>query len=527
MLCMHDIILRGGRVIDGTGNPWFQADVAIKDGFIVGVGRIEEDADIILDVDGLIVSPGFIDVHSHSDLFLLVVPLAEAKVMQGVTTEILGQDGLGEAPIRENVVEEWRRYLSGLNGDPDVNWSWRSFGEYLKALEEAETSINVASLVGHGNLRLLAMGLDDRKPTSEELYEMKQLLQESMAEGGLGLSTGLIYSPCVYAETAELTELCGVVADLGGVFVVHMRNEGNYLLESIDEVVSIGRGSGSPIHISHFKAGGEANWGKSKDSLKMLDEARADGIDVTFDQYPYTAGSTFLSSLLSPWVHEGGVNRMLERILEPNTRAKIIDEMTDKSLEGGRTTNWDRLLVTSVSSEANRRYEGLSMSEIAKARGQTEAEALIDIVSEEKNAVTMASFTMDEEDVKRIMRHPLGMACTDGILLGKPHPRAYGSRPRILGRYVREGILTLEQAVRRMTSLPAQRFKFEKRGVIKPGFRADITVFDAGTVTDIATYQDSRRYPKGIQHVIINGVITVKDSEHTKASSGHVLRHAP
>ena len=273
---MHDIILRGGQVIDGTGNPWFYADVAIEDGFIVGVGRIREDAKVIIDVGGLIISPGFIDVHSHSDLFLLVDPFAEAKVMQGVTTEILGQDGLGEAPIRENVVEEWRRYLSGLNGDPDVRWSWRGFGEYLDALEEARTSINVASLVGHGNLRLLAMGMDDRKPTPGELSEMKELLQESMVEGALGLSTGLIYPPCVYADTAELTELCGVVAERGGVFVVHMRNEGNYLLESIDEVVSIGRESGAPIHISHFKAGGEANWGKSKDSLRMLDEVRDD-----------------------------------------------------------------------------------------------------------------------------------------------------------------------------------------------------------------------------------------------------------
>jgi N-acyl-D-amino-acid deacylase len=522
---MHDIILRGGRVVDGTGNPWFHGDVAIEDGFIVSVGRIREDANIILDVEGLIVSPGFIDVHSHSDLFLLVNPYAEAKVMQGVTTEILGQDGLGEAPIRESVIEEWRKYLSGLNGDPDINWNWQSFGEYLNALEKAETSINVASLVGHGNLRLLAMGMDNRTPAPEELIEMKDLLQESMMEGALGLSTGLIYSPCVYANTVELTELCCVVSELEGIFVVHMRNEGNYLLESIDEVVSIGRKSGAPIHISHFKAGGEANWGKSKDSLSMLEEIRAEGIDVTFDQYPYTAGSTFLSSFLSPWVHEGGVDRMLERVLEPDARAKIIDEMTDRSLEGGRTTNWDRLLVTSVSSEANSEFEGLSMSAIAKARGQTEVEALIDIISEEKNAVTMASFTMDEGDVKRIMRHPLGMACTDGILLGKPHPRAYGSMPRILGRYVREGTLTLEQAVRRMTSFPAQRFKFEKRGIIKPDFHADITIFDAETVTDTATYQDSRRYPKGILHVIVNGEITVKNSEHTKVRSGHVLRH--
>jgi N-acyl-D-amino-acid deacylase len=502
---MHDIILRGGRVIDGTGNPWFHGDVAIKNGYIVSVGRIREDANIILDVDGLVVSPGFIDVHSHSDLFLLENPFAEAKVMQGVTTEILGQDGLGEAPIRESVVEEWRKYLSGLNGDPDINWNWRSFGEYLNVLEKAETSINVASLVGHGNLRLLAMGMDNRAPTPEELDEMKDLLKESIMEGALGLSTGLIYSPCVYANSAELTELCCVVNELRGVFVVHMRNEGNFLLESIDEVVSIGRVSRVPIHISHFKAGGEANWGKSKDSLRMLEEARADGIDVTFDQYPYTAGSTFLSSFLSPWVHEGVVDKM--------------------RLEGGRTTNWDRLLVTSISSDANSEFEGLSMSAIAKARGQTEVEALIDIISEEKNAVTMASFTMDEGDVKRIMRHPLGMACTDGILLGKPHPRAYGSMPRILGRYVREGTLTLEQAVRRMTSLPAQRFKFEKRGILKPDFHADITVFNAETVIDTATYQDSRKYPKGILHVIVNGEITVKDSEHTKVRSGHVLRH--
>ncbi|TRO53938.1 D-aminoacylase [Candidatus Bathyarchaeota archaeon] len=518
---MHDILLRGGRVVDGTGNPWYRGDVAVKDGIISGLGRVWDEAETVLDVEGLAVAPGFIDTHSHSDLLLMSEPLAEAKVMQGVTTEVVGQDGLGEAPISAGDVGEWRRYLSGLNGDPDVEWSWGSFGEYLDALAEAHPSVNVAALVGHGNLRLAAMGMEDRGPSGSELDEMRALLARSLADGAVGLSTGLIYAPCIYSDASELVALCRTVARYGGVFVVHMRDEGDRLAESMDEVVRVGREAGVPVHISHFKASGEANWGKSADALRRLHEARLSGVQVSFDQYPYTAGSTFLSSLLPPWVHAGGVDALLARLRDPEARRRIVEE--SKEIRS-RTPRWGSLLCTNFKTESNTRFEGTPMRDIAEARGKSPVEALMDIVLEENNATTMISFTMSEEDVRRFMVDPHGIVCTDGILLGKPHPRAYGAFPRVLGRYVREGVLRLEDAVRKMTSLPAQIMGLEGRGLIRPGFNADITVFDPDTVQDTATYADPRRRPTGVKHVIVNGALTVRDGEHLGVRAGEVHR---
>ena len=521
---MFDVILRGGRVVDGTGNPWFRGDVAVEDGRIAEVGHVTGDAETVIRLGGETVAPGFIDTHSHSDLFLLSKPLAEAKIMQGVTTEIVGQDGLGEAPIKEEDVAEWRRYLSGLNGDPDIEWTWRTMEEYLDALEAAAPSINVASLVGHGNLRLAVMGMEDRPPEAEELAEMKRLLAESLRGGAVGLSTGLIYAPCIYSDTSELTELCRVTATHGGIFVVHMRNEGDTLLESIDEVVEVGEDSGVHVHVSHFKASGEANWGKSAYSLERLEEAKARGVQASFDQYPYTAGSTFLSSLLPAWVHAGGVEKLLERLRSPDIRQRIRQEYTAGT---SRTPRWDMLLVTNLQTEENMVNEGKTMKEIAEARGQTEVDTLMDIVLEERNATSMISFTMDEEDVTRIMAHHLGTVCTDGLLLGKPHPRAYGAFPRVLGKYVREGVLRLEDAVRRVTSHPAQIHGLRERGLIRPGYAADITVFDPKTIEDLSTYKEPRRHPRGVTHVMVNGVLTVVDGKHTGARAGRVHRHKP
>jgi len=397
-------------------------------------------------------------------------------------------------------------------------------GEYLDALEEAGPSINVASLVGHGNLRLASMGMEDRPPEAEELAEMKRLLAESLRGGAVGLSTGLIYAPCIYSDTEELIELCRVAAENGGVFVVHMRNEGDTLLESIDEVVEVGEASGVHVHVSHFKASGEANWGKSVHSLRRLEEAKARGVQVSFDQYPYTAGSTFLSSLLPAWLHAGGVEKLLGRLEDPDVRGKIRREYTAGR---SRTPNWDRLVATNLQTEKNMAYEGWTMKDIAEARGQTEVDALMDVVLEERNATSMISFTMSETDVTRIMAHPLGTVCTDGLLIGKPHPRAYGAFPRVLGKYVREGVLRLEDAVRRVTSHPAQIHGLRGRGIIRPGYAADITVFDPETIADTSTYKDPRRHPRGITHVMVNGVLTVMDGAHTGARAGRVHRHEP
>jgi N-acyl-D-amino-acid deacylase len=520
---MYDILIKGGKIVEGTSNPWYRGDIAIENGLISKIGRLEAKAHETIDAEGLIVSPGFIDVHSHSDLVLMSEPKARIKIMQGITTEIIGQDGLGEAPIREDVTAMWRRYLSGLNGDPIIDWNWRSFGEYLDRLETSKPAVNVASLIGHGNLRLLAMGMENRKPTSSELTEMKKLLTESMEQGGLGLSTGLIYPPCVYSDASELTELCKIATRLGGVFVVHMRNEGDRLLESIHEVVTIGKGSGIPVHISHFKTNGRLNWGRASLALAKVEEARLQGVDVTFDQYPYTAGSTFLGSLLPPWAHEGGIDNLLARLRDGETRKKLVSYLNKEGDEGSKN-EWDRILLTNVKTVGNKRFEGKYLSEISANLQKTPAETVLDIVLEEENAATMASFTMLEEDVRIFMKSFLQMVCTDGIVLGKPHPRAYGSFPRVVGRYVREGILRLEETIHKMTGYPAQRFGLIDRGILRPGMAADITIFNAEKIEDTATFENPTQYPLGIDYVIVNGKITVEEGIQTEIRAGKILR---
>ncbi len=517
---MVDLVIEGGRIVDGTGKASYIGDITVSDGKIEEVGVIHRGAERRIDARGLVVAPGFIDSHSHSDLMLIAEPETRQKIMQGITTEIVGQDGLGEAPIREEDVENWRSYLSGLNGDPDIEWSWRSLGEYLDAIEEARPATNVASLVGHGNLRLSAMGMDDRPPTDSELEEMKILLRDSLKQGAYGLSTGMIYPPCVYAATEELTELCRVVSEVDGVFVIHMRNEGDALLESIEEVATIGANSGVKLHISHFKAAGKRNWGRSTQGLEAIEKARKTGLSITVDQYPYTAGSTFLSARLPNWMHEGGVDAMLDRLRDPSTRDRAYAEMTDNQ----DATAWEDTFVTSVETEENKRLEGKRLSEIAEMRDVDPVEALFELVLEENNAVGMVSFSMSEEDVRTIMRSPIQMFCTDGIVLGKPHPRAYGSFPRVLGRYVRDGVLALEEAIRKMTSLPAERFGLRGRGVLKPGAHADITIFNPETVIDTGTYEDPIRFPEGIEYVIVNGRVTVDRGAHTGERAGMVLR---
>jgi N-acyl-D-amino-acid deacylase len=516
-----DLVIRNAKIIDGSGNPWYKADIGVADERIATIGRIEDGSHVI-DAEGLAAAPGFIDTHSHSDLMLIAEPEAKQKTMQGITTEVVGQDGLGEAPISDETLGDWRRYLAGLNGDPDIEWSWRSFGEYLDALDKAETSTNVASLVGHGNLRLLAMGMENRAPTQTELSTMKRLLSESMEAGGFGLSTGLIYAPCVYADSDELTELCSVAARHGGIFVVHMRNEGDGLFDSIDEVAKIGRDAGIPVHVSHFKVSGSKNWGKAEEALARIKAHRRDGVELTVDQYPYIAGSTFLSSLLPISAHEGGAERMLARLRDPSERAQIRELIAESR---GLDWGWHNILVTSVNTEKNKPHEGLDLREIARRRGEDPVETLFNIVLEEENAVTMVSFNMSEEDVRTIMESPFQMACTDGIVLGKPHPRAYGSFPRILGRYVKEGVIRLEDAVRKMTSLPAQTLDIRDRGILKPGMHADITIFDPDKVIDKATYQDPIQFPEGIEYVIVNGTVTVENGVHTGKRAGKVLKH--
>lgn len=511
-----DLLILGGRAIDGSSNPWFYADIGVCGEKISEVGRLRgSSASKVIDATGKVVAPGFIDVHSHSDIYLIANPLAEPKTRQGVTTEVLGQDGLSVAPLTAESGGELRRYLAGLLGDYPASWTWRSVGEYLEQLEEARPSVNAATYVGHGSVRAAVMGFERRAPSSEELEEMKELVARSMREGAFGLSTGLIYPPSCYADIEEIAALCKVAAGLGGYYVTHLRNEADALLEAVEEAFEIGRRSGAPVHISHHKAAGRRNWGRVRDSLAMIDRARDEGMDVTCDQYPYVAGSTMLSSILPSWAHEGGTERMLHRLRDPDARSRMKAEM-----------EFDPQSIMVTYCRHRKQFEGKRLAKIAEEAGKDPAEAALDLLLEEEAAVSMAVFNMSEDDVEMVMRHPAVMVGTDGLLAGRPHPRAYGTYPRILGRYVREqGVLRLEEAIRKMTSLPAQRLGLRDRGLLRKGYFADIVIFDPETVLDRATFEDPLQYPVGVESVIVNGEVTVENGAPTGVRSGIVLRH--
>jgi len=525
---MYDVVIKNGRIISGVGNPWYRADVAVAEGRIVKIGQLgKEQAVSVIDAAGSVVAPGFIDAHSHSDLFIFVDPTAEQKTMQGVTTENVGLDGLSVAPIDEENVPTWRKHLSGLDGDPDVHWSWRSFGDYLDAIDGLPASINVTSYVGLGTIRLKVMGMDDREASGEELAEMKRIAAQAMEDGARGISTGLIYPPCQYQRREEVIEIAKVVREYDGIYDVHLRSEGERLLEAMEEVIAIGRGSGIPVLITHFKVLGKKNWGLSEASLKLLDDVRNEGVEVTVAQYPYIAGSTMLHAVIPPWYHTKGPDALIQMLQhEKDAIKKDIQGRTDwENLVA--SVGWENIRVSSVERDENKQYEGKSITEIASRRGLDDpADAALDLMAAEKLAVGMVVFYGDEGDVTRIMRHPSMNVITDGLLGGgMPHPRVYGTFPRILGRYVREqGVLSLEEAVRKMTSLPAEKLRLRSKGVIAEGFDADITVFDPESILDNATYGNPRQYSTGVRWVLVNGRVVVENGKHTGQRPGQTIR---
>ena len=485
------LAIRGGTVVDGSGGPGFAADVGISNDRIVAVGEVAGGAQRTIDATGLVVAPGFIDVHTHDDAALLRQPDVDFKVMQGVTTDVVGNCGAGVAPVSDDYPGFYNAFVGALLG-PIESFDWRTTGEYYARLEGVGLSINVASFVPHGVLRFAAMALENRPPTADEMARMKALLDEGLAAGAIGLSTGLIYPPGSFAGTEELIELCRVVAGHGGIYVSHIRDEGAGLLGAVEEAIRIGEEAGVPVEISHHKAGVPSIWGKVEESLALIDRARERGVDVTLDVYPYTAGSTSLAVI---------------------AQAGETDEVSP-----------DQVLVASVKHQ--KQYEGKTLQEVAQLKGKPLREAIEELLREEENSVVAVIFTMCEEDVQRVMRHPSCMFGSDGIPSGgKPHPRLYGTFPRVLGKYVREEkVLGLEEAVRKMTDLPARRHRLNGRGRVAPGYFADLTLFDPARVIDTATYQDPRRYPEGIPYVIVNGQVVVDGGRHTGAAAGRVLR---
>lgn len=517
------VLLKSARIFDGAGGPWFKADLAVEGDQIAAVGALgNARARLEIDCAGAALAPGFIDAHSHSDLVAFEARSSAPKLMQGVTSELLGQDGIAAAPIRPEHKADWRRHLSGLLGNPKLDWPWSTFDEYLSALEAASPGTNLACLVPHGNLRLWVMGMEDRKASPSELKEMVSLLRECMEAGAVGFSTGLIYPPCSYADEDEMVALCAELVDYGGFIVVHMRSEDARVFEALGEMLRVSERSGAPLHISHLKVAGRPQFGRAGELLGAIERARERGVEVTFDQYPYTAGSTMLFAILPEWLQEGGPDAMLGRLGDAGVRERIMAELAKR---GSGTAAITDIRVAGVGSEKNRHLEGKNLLEVAEALGKPLIDAVCELLIEEDLNVSMILFIADEGDVQTILRHPLQIACTDGLLGGKPHPRLYGTFPRILGHYCRElGVLPLPEAIRKMTSAPAARLGLRDRGILRPGMKADLVVFDADRVIDRSTYDDPRRHPEGILHVFVNGRHAVRNGELLEAGAGRVLR---
>ena len=525
----YDVVIKNGRVIVGDSSPWIAADVGIKDGRIVKVGYIKTyDASKVIDASGKFVAPGFIDVHNHSDLSILAYPEAANALLQGVTTVVTGNYGFSAAPVAKETKHLLERYWSALGPLP-VKITWSTFGEYLGKLEEARPAVNVATLVGHGALRIAVMGFDARVPTAEELVRMRELVREAMESGASGVSTGLIYPPGSFSSTEELVELAKVVADYGGIYASHIRGESYTLVEAVREAIEIGARSDVPVQISHHKAAGKDNWGRVRETLRMMEEARARGVEVTCDAYPYTAGMTMLAAAIPRWAHEGGVEALLSRLKDPGTRRKIRDYIETE------VTTWENFVklagwegVVISYSETCKECEGRSLAEISRSWGVDPYDALFDLLLRDGARTTMVVHLMREEDVVEVLKHPLTMVGSDSWItppVGKPHPRFFGTFPRVIRRYVKDlRVLRLEEAVAKMTSTPARKLRIGDRGLIAPGFKADVVVFDLAKIEDRATYENPTELPQGIDYVLVNGVLAVEEGELTRARSGEVLR---
>ncbi len=532
---MLDLKITGATVVDGTGAPAFSADVGVRDDVITAVGDLgRELAGLTLDAQGLALAPGFIDMHSHSDWRLWANRRAESKIRQGVTTEVVGNCGFSPAPVSPAFREDLRAFA--LYVPQGMDFGWRSVQEYLDRFAADGCALNVVQLVGHGTLRIAAMGFARRPPTASEHGAMARLVAESLEGGAWGLSTGLIYAPGSYADTTELVELARVAGRHGGFYASHIRGEGATLLDAVAEAIRIGRDGRLPVEVSHLKAAGRRHWGQVAEALALIDAARAEGLDVTADVYPYTGSSTTLRTLLPDWTLEGGVDEMLKRLADPATRTRVAAEIDSGGGGGeGFATNvgWDDIMIAYA--PTRREAEGQRLSALARAWGVPPVEAALRLIEAERGRAYMILFQLNEADVRRVLAHPAVMIGSDGSALatsgelgqGKPHPRSYGTFPRVLGRYSRdERVLSLEHAIHKMTGLPARKLGLEDRGVIMPGAKADLVVFDPATVRDHASYEDPHRYPSGIEHVLVNGRLAVEHGEHTGSLPGRVLRRS-
>ena len=528
----YDLLIINGHILDGSGSPWFEGSVAVMDGKIAAIGRLPNaTAGRAIDARGLTVAPGFIDLHSHSDYTLLVDGKAESKIRQGVTTEILGESE-SAGPILGPAVPEFDKEMTryGLTRD------WTTLGEYFARLQRQGTSVNIASYVGSGQVRMDVMGNVDRPATALEMEKMKELVEQALHEGAIGLASGLIYPPNSFATTAELIELAKVAARYGGIYTSHIRGEGEHWKRAIDEAIEIGEKARLPVHILHFKMDGQANWGKMAKQIGEVQAARDRGVDITVNQYPYIASMTGLEMCIPSKYLEGTSQQVVERLKDPKVRSEIRQAIASglpgwEDNEVKSVGGWHGVLVASLQKPENKRYEGKRLDEVAEEMRKDPLDALCDLLISEGGSAEAVYFGMSESDVELAMKQPWLGVGSDGVavspamtFMGKPHPRFYGTFPRVLGVYVREKeVLTLPDAIRKMTSFPAQITGLTDRGLLRPGMAADITIFDPKTVSDKATFQNPLQYPVGILYVVVNGVVVIDQGQHTGAKPGRVL----
>jgi N-acyl-D-amino-acid deacylase len=524
-----DVLIRGGSVVDGSGRAASRADVGISNGRIVEVGALGGRASArTLDAGGLFVCPGFIDMHTHSDLQLLVNPEHHCKVKQGVTLDVIGQDGMSYAPSTPDVMNQLRKQLAGWNDDPPgFDWSFRSIGQYLARFDD-HAAINVAYLVPHGTLRMMAVGMDDRPATPRELDRMKQWIAEGMVEGAVGLSSGLTYVPGMFATDDELVELCKVLRPYGGYYCPHHRNYGLHAIEAYASCIEVARRAEVPLHLAHAHVSFECNRGRAAELLSMIDAARDAGTEVTFDAYPYVVAATYLHAVLPSWVSEGGHLATLERLCDLALRSRLRTELEETGSDGfhGLTVDWSGIVISGVRVDANRRYVGLSVDAASHLAGRSAVDFVCDLLVAEELGVSALLHIGIEENVRTMLSHPAQMGGSDGILVGdRPHPRGWGAFARYFAVYVRElGLVSWEEMVRRLTSAAAARLGLHDRGLIRPGMAADIACFDPKSIRDTATYEKPRSDPEGIPYVLVNGRIAVDGGRHTGVLAGRALR---
>jgi len=530
-----DLVITNGHIIDGTGSPWYSGDIGIRDGRIAAIGNLSAAAHKrALDAKGRVVAPGFVDMLGQSEATILVDPRLPSKIYQGITTEITGEGG-SAAPLNDAIITADRAGYEHYKINPD----WRTFRQYFSRLGKQGMGINLASYVGATQVRRMVLGDADVQPTPEQLDKMKALVRDAMRDGAVGVSTSLMYAPAPYAKTEEIIALASEASKFGGIYATHMRNESDSVLESIDEAVRIGREARIPVEIWHFKVAGKANFGHMPELVARVNKARAEGVDVEADTYAYTAWFNSMSAFVPAWAHDGGDAKLIERLKDPATRARIRKDMETPSKDWDN--EWDEIsgpqdvMISVVQNPALKKFQGRRLTEVARILNQDPMDALFDLLIEDKAFTECAVFGMSEPDVALALQQPWVSVDNDSSgtspegILGEehPHPRAYGTFPRILRRYVREEKrLTLEEAIRKFSALPAQRMRLTDRGVLKLGMWADVVVFDPETVRDVATFDDPNRLSEGMEYVLINGVPVVENGKMTGALPGKVLRGA-